>query len=758
MNNLETYFQGEYKADANELLELDSVITKVVPTFANAFTSSGDFAQWPYNIKSGKKIKSLQTYSPSTNSMILAMMNVVSGESYCEAQKNRSKNESFFKIYPDIKPNDWDDKKNKAVESYRKYIYTRIKEPHLTMSETYGYNDPLSLSWCYDVFNADKNVLDAIKNLAKYEKNDKVLTFYDIEILPHEEIYINTNEETITEMVDKKLKKKPEVNTHSFLRLKKYQLLEKIGAITIESRDDFFNFFERRIHLHLSYSDIPDSRFDPAELVFSLEGAIRCKNDNAVSGETVERVFLVLEAAQNLTPYWRPINPIYATAQGQVLLPLSVEVANSLLRICAMLDNNEGSKENYFSKHAGMFKRYFRWLKAQLREVEPICESDGATIACWGWASEHVGGDDEIHLFQTSEILCFLIDYRHMLQDRIARRSLESSGLKVMYQTNYRNKSQSKTWLEIVDEYEPLLELPDDSHNKVYAQIGKRFIEPRLSLNSDSKVECSMLLYGPPGTGKSTVGRNISKVLGWKFITVTPSDFLAGGSAEVEARAKFIFKCLEEQKEAVILFDEIDEFLLDRSSRSYNSQSGIFKFMTPGMLPKLNDLREVGRSIFIVATNYEYKIDPAIKRSGRIDYSAPLMIPAFSRRKEFLRNKKLFSFEAEKTAGCTIGDLRSNGLPSVDISHYETLFSEIKDFNNRVSIDEIVIILLIFLQKNEDDFFSIDTTNADDSVRIVAGKLIEHTKMKGMSVDKLKDKILCQNVKQAFEDIVENFS
>ncbi|HYT52567.1 MAG TPA: AAA family ATPase [Gaiellaceae bacterium] len=66
-----------------------------------------------------------------------------------------------------------------------------------------------------------------------------------------------------------------------------------------------------------------------------------------------------------------------------------------------------------------------------------------------------------------------------------------------------------------------------------------------------------MLLYGPPGTGKSTIARKLARKLGFELITVTPSDFIATGGEAVEARANAIFRVLEEQRDAVVLFDEI---------------------------------------------------------------------------------------------------------------------------------------------------------------------------------------------------------
>ena len=128
-----------------------------------------------------------------------------------------------------------------------------------------------------------------------------------------------------------------------------------------------------------------------------------------------------------------------------------------------------------------------------------------------------------------------------------------------------------------------------------------------------------MLLYGPPGTGKTSLAEEIGKALRWPLITVTPSDFVRGGESQVEERAKMIFEVLGAQRNAVVLFDEIDRMLLDRDSKLYKDQSDIFQFMTPGMLTKLRDLRKREPVIFLIATNYFEHIDPAARRRGRID-------------------------------------------------------------------------------------------------------------------------------------------
>src|SRR5262249_46873646 len=151
----------------------------------------------------------------------------------------------------------------------------------------------------------------------------------------------------------------------------------------------------------------------------------------------------------------------------------------------------------------------------------------------------------------------------------------------------------------VVSQFEPVTTL--GLRFETYRRIGADFIEGWLS---GQRKNYSMLLYGPPGAVKTSVAENIADALGFPLITITVSDFLAEGGGAVEARAKMIFEVLEAQADCVVLFDEIDELLLDRSSARHRDQETVFKFMIPGMLTKLNNLRRKQRVIFILATNY----------------------------------------------------------------------------------------------------------------------------------------------------------
>ena len=123
----------------------------------------------------------------------------------------------------------------------------------------------------------------------------------------------------------------------------------------------------------------------------------------------------------------------------------------------------------------------------------------------------------------------------------------------------------------------------------------------------------------------------------------------------MEQTTKTIFDALTELHEVVVFFDEIDRMILDRDSAAYGEQNDIFQFMTPGMLPKLTELRRAGRSTFIIATNFAERIDPAIKRGGRIDENV-LCLPFHSAarveqlKRLMIRRAEKEGIEIKKTA------------------------------------------------------------------------------------------------------------
>ena len=136
------------------------------------------------------------------------------------------------------------------------------------------------------------------------------------------------------------------------------------------------------------------------------------------------------------------------------------------------------------------------------------------------------------------------------------------------------------------------------------------------------------ILFGPPGTSKTTLARAIAAAIGWQYVELHASHFVADGLGEVHRTADRIFKRLMQLDRAVILFDEIDELVREREAKS----DAFGRFLTTSMLPKLAELWNRRSVIYFVATNHIDYFDSAIIRAERFDVTLHVPPPSFDKK------------------------------------------------------------------------------------------------------------------------------
>jgi hypothetical protein len=599
MSTLDDYLADQFHTDRQELKHLEETISKTCQTLVDTFATD---TAWPYSLTKGTT-KPPERLSHSTTAMVLLSLQKALGE-----WKPPNAGATSFATPPEFfgegsASKDLRSKTKQCVDTAASTLIngTSVGGKIETTSATYGSNDPLTLYF-----------VTALSSQTNTEKTDweehRKFVLGRLEALqdtaPRPENFIK-----YFDFTKEAVKSDPIQNAFVPLRLVQSMLLAGKGNAIPSG---FREYFETTLHDQLSFSSIPDSRFDPAELAFCLEGLLISQR-HVIDRALLDRVMEVLSAAQQKSAFWRPTKPFLATDRGMTLFPISVEVANSILRSCEMFDGRD-TRNTVASANIDLFRRYWQWLNA--RKVTFETRLGDQQVSVLGWDSEHVNKVDVVHVWETSQILEFLIAYHRLLRAHIARTSLTLARFNVRQPIK-----SSDSWDEITESCEPVVSLGE--HYQVYKRIGESFVKPRQSGTGPKSF--SMLLYGPPGTGKTTVAEKVADALSFPLITITVSDFLAGGGGNVEARAKAIFDVLMSQSNCVVLFDEIDAFLLDRDTDRYTKQETLFQFMTPGMLTKLNDLRKAERLIFIIATNYQNRIDSAIKRTGRIDYQYLLL-------------------------------------------------------------------------------------------------------------------------------------
>lgn len=143
----------------------------------------------------------------------------------------------------------------------------------------------------------------------------------------------------------------------------------------------------------------------------------------------------------------------------------------------------------------------------------------------------------------------------------------------------------------------------------------------------------SALIFGPPGSGKTTIPKVLAKKLGWHYVELTPGQFLSEGVQNIIPKANEIFKRLVRMKETVIFFDEVDQLVELRKEGTASS-----KWIVTSLLPKFQELRKQKEIKFILATNDITKVDPAVTRSGRIDFVLPMGETCWRDRLKILRD------------------------------------------------------------------------------------------------------------------------
>lgn len=171
----------------------------------------------------------------------------------------------------------------------------------------------------------------------------------------------------------------------------------------------------------------------------------------------------------------------------------------------------------------------------------------------------------------------------------------------------------------------------------------------------------SALLFGPPGTGKTNLARAVAGWLKWEFIEITPADFLDQGTELVSARADQIFRQLLEIDSAVVLFDEIDELIRERTGTT----DMLGRFFTTTMLPRLARLWDARKLIFFVNTNSIRRVDPAIRRSQRFDAAIFVLPPDYDRKVACIPSAAR-EFVSRNSVYQVLSDYPGSGITSED--------------------------------------------------------------------------------------------
>ncbi len=146
----------------------------------------------------------------------------------------------------------------------------------------------------------------------------------------------------------------------------------------------------------------------------------------------------------------------------------------------------------------------------------------------------------------------------------------------------------------------------------------------------------SMIFYGAPGSAKTTLAQNIAYDLDWSFLEIGSRDFLREGADQIDAQADRVFRYCGYLRDVVILFDELEELILERETKEIDKAS---RLLTTSMLPRIQQLRNQQSVVFIFATNRLESLDIAATRLGRFDIIKYVRYPDVKVKRKFLKDK-----------------------------------------------------------------------------------------------------------------------
>ncbi|MDT5366837.1 MAG: cell division protease FtsH [Mycobacterium sp.] len=171
----------------------------------------------------------------------------------------------------------------------------------------------------------------------------------------------------------------------------------------------------------------------------------------------------------------------------------------------------------------------------------------------------------------------------------------------------------------------------DDLHGLGEArQIAEDLIEDIRAAQAEqipwSAVDRGLLLIGAPGTGKTTLARAVAKECGVKFVVASAANWQSAGALDAHLRAmRADFAAARRYAPAILFIDEIDSIGSREQVEGPNAL--YYTEVINALLEEIQGIDTTGSVIVIGATNYAEKVDPALRRAGRLDQVIEIPLP-----------------------------------------------------------------------------------------------------------------------------------
>ncbi|MGH7903980.1 MAG: AAA family ATPase [Candidatus Dormibacteraceae bacterium] len=177
--------------------------------------------------------------------------------------------------------------------------------------------------------------------------------------------------------------------------------------------------------------------------------------------------------------------------------------------------------------------------------------------------------------------------------------------------------------------------LPEETLGELRRLAGM-IANPAAAIEFGLKPPTGALLYGPPGTGKTTIAQVLASQLEGDvgFISAKGSDLVSKWVGESAKKVAELFERARAATPTIIFIDEIDALLPAR--RSDGPGGGEQESVVTEFLQQLDGIDSTPGVFVLGATNLPDRVDPAIRRGGRLGREIEIPLPTPENRRAML--------------------------------------------------------------------------------------------------------------------------
>lgn len=162
----------------------------------------------------------------------------------------------------------------------------------------------------------------------------------------------------------------------------------------------------------------------------------------------------------------------------------------------------------------------------------------------------------------------------------------------------------------------------DDSLKDELKSVIELLKDPKTSKRYGIEAPKGILLNGPPGTGKTTIAKVIANTAKLSFFALEMDEIVSKWVGESEKNLSILFDAAVTHKPSVIFIDEVDSIGKTRSGNQVWADN-----LLNHLLQLIDGVIAREGLYIIAATNREDLVDPALKRSGRLNKVIQIDLP-----------------------------------------------------------------------------------------------------------------------------------